>query len=62
MKTATTGAVLLLTAIAVLHLLRVIYGVEITADGMSIPIWASWLGILVPGGLAFGIWREHRVR
>ena len=60
MKPATRVAVLLLGAIAIAHVLRVVYAVEVTADGISIPIWVSWLGILVPGALAVGVWREHR--
>jgi len=38
--------------IAVLHLLRVILGWPARIDGLDIPLWASWLAILVTGGLA----------
>jgi len=62
MKSATTGAVLLLTVVAVVHLLRLLSGVEVVVDGYSVPLWASVFGTLVPGALALGVWREHRVR
>ena len=39
--------------VAVLHLLRVILGWPARIGGFDIPLWASWLGILVAGGLAY---------
>ena len=39
--------------IAVLHLLRVILGWPARIGGLDIPLWASWLAILVSGGLAY---------
>lgn len=60
MKPATTAAVVLLAAIAILHLLRLVYAVEVTVAGMAIPRWASALATLIPGLLAVGVWREQR--
>jgi hypothetical protein len=39
--------------IAVLHLLRIIFGWPARIGGLDIPLWASWLAILVTGGLAY---------
>ena len=39
--------------IAVLHLLRVILGWPARIGGLDIPLWASWLAILVTGGLGY---------
>ena len=39
--------------IAVLHLLRVILGWPARIGGLDIPLWASWLAILVAGALAY---------
>jgi len=39
--------------IAVLHLLRVILGWPARIGGLDIPLWVSWLAILVAGGLAY---------
>ena len=43
----------LFLVIAVLHLLRVIFGWPARIGGLDIPLWASWLAILVTGGLAY---------
>jgi hypothetical protein len=39
--------------VAVLHLLRIIFGWPARIGGLDIPLWASWLAILVTGGLAY---------
>ena len=39
--------------VAVLHLLRIILGWPARIGGLDIPLWASWLAILVTGGLAY---------
>lgn len=60
MPLATRLSIVLLAAIAVLHLLRLAYGVQVVVDGMVIPVWASCPAALVPGLLAFFLWRERR--
>jgi Na+/proline symporter len=59
MKPATTITVILLILIAVAHLLRLIFHVEIVADGMTIPMWASVPACIVPAVLAVMVWREN---
>jgi len=44
---------LLFLAIAALHLTRIVYGWEATLNGYSMPNWASWLGVIVAGCLAY---------
>jgi len=41
------------TVVALAHLARLIYGVSIVIDGEAIPMFASWVGFIVSGGLAF---------
>ena len=36
-----------------MHLLRIIFGWSVEIGGLSIPFWASWLGVLVAGALAY---------
>ena len=60
MKIATRIAVLLLSLVAVFHILRLVLGWELIIDGWSAPMWASYLGVAIPGGLAFFMYREHR--
>lgn len=61
MNPAATLASVFLALVAVLHLLRLLFRVEVTAGALEIPIWTSVLGLLVPGALAVWLWREqHR--
>ena len=39
--------------IAILHLIRALKGAEATLDGVTIPVEASWIGLLVSGTLAW---------
>ena len=59
MKPFTTVAVVLLAVIAIVHLLRLFAGWEVSIVGFVIPVWWSVVGFVVPGGLAFMVWREH---
>ncbi len=60
MKPAARVTVLLLGFIAVLHVLRIAFQVPATAGTVTIPMWASLVGVLIPGGLAVWLWREQR--
>jgi hypothetical protein len=67
MKPFTTAAVAVFTLVAVLHLARialgwhVIIGESVVAvGGTSIPMWVSYLGVVIAGGLAVMVWREAR--
>lgn len=59
MKPFTTIAVAFLAIVAVAHLLRLFAGWEVVVVGFSIPVWWSAFGLLVAGGLALMVWREH---
>jgi hypothetical protein len=39
--------------VAIMHLLRIIFGWQVEIGGLSIPFWVSWLGVLVAGALAY---------
>lgn len=58
MKPFTTLAIAIFTIVAVVHLLRIILGWEVTIQGTVVPMWASYLGLLIAAGLAFLLWRE----
>ncbi len=60
MKPFTTLAIVVFTIVAVLHLLRIFMGWEFVVGGTVIPMWASYLGLIIAGGLAFLLWRESR--
>ena len=60
MKPFTTLAIVIFTIVAVVHLLRILMGWEVIIQGAVVPMWASHLGLLIAGGLAFLLWRESR--
>jgi hypothetical protein len=46
--------------VALAHALRVVYGVAVVVDGNSIPMFASWIAIVVPLLLASWAFRIAR--
>ena len=60
MKPARLAAIALLTAIALAHGLRLLLRWQVSVNGASVPMWVSFIGVLVPLGLAAGLWRESR--
>jgi membrane protein CcdC involved in cytochrome C biogenesis len=60
MKRGSILAVILLSLVSIAHLLRLVFGVELQANGVEIPLWLSALGFLVPGSIALMLWRESR--
>ena len=40
-------------AIALLHTLRLYYGWESVIGGVLLPLWASWIAVIVAGVLAY---------
>jgi hypothetical protein len=51
-KGRTVTATLFLV-VAIMHLLRIIFGWQVEIGGLSIPFWASWLAFPVAGALAY---------
>ena len=52
-RTYNIVTAVLFLIVALLHLLRVIFGWPARIGGLDIPIWASWLAIVVAGGLVY---------
>jgi len=46
--------------IAVLHLLRIVFGWPAQIGGWSIPVWVSWLALVATGMLAAVGFRQNR--
>jgi hypothetical protein len=59
-KPFTTVAVVFLAIIAVVHLLRLFLGWEVTVSGMVVPEWTSGPGFVLTAGLASMVRREAR--
>ena len=62
MKPFTKIAIAVFSLVAVLHLLRVIFGWEVIVSGIIIPLWVSVVGFIIAAGLAVLLWREMKGR
>ena len=60
MKTFTTIAVAVFALVAFVHILRLILGWEITVNHSIIPMWVSFLGLVIAAFLAWMLWLENR--
>ncbi len=60
MKRGSLLAIALLSLVSLAQLLRLIFRIEVVANGVEIPLWVSVLGCLIPGAIAVMLWRESR--
>lgn len=60
MKPFTKAAAIVLFAVAVAHVLRLLYGWQVTLVDQVIPMWVSAVAALVAGALAVLVMRESR--
>ena len=60
MKPAALVAVLFLSVVALLHVLRLIFQAQFTVGSTEIPMWASVCAVIGPGALAVWLWKEQR--
>ena len=52
-KTFTIIAGAIFAAVALLHLLRIFFGWPAVLGGWTVPMWVSWIGLVVAGGLSY---------
>jgi uncharacterized integral membrane protein len=57
-KPFTTIAIAIFSLICLVHIVRLVYGLDITVGGWVVPLWVSVPGAIVTGGLAFMLWKE----
>ncbi len=50
----------LFALVALAHLLRILYGMSVQVDELEIPMFVSWIGLVVPGTLAVWAFRISR--
>jgi len=60
MKPFTLMTVVVLSLVAIVQLIRLALGWEVSVNGVSIPVWVSGIAVVVAGGLAVMLWRESR--
>jgi hypothetical protein len=44
---------LVFTLVFALHVLRLFYGWSVMIGGQTVPVWTSWIGVVLSGLLAF---------
>ena len=55
-RTFTIVASAIFGIVALLHVLRIFFGWPAAIGGWTVPMWLSWIGLVVTGGLSyFGI-------
>jgi hypothetical protein len=59
-KPFTVVAAIIFAVVALVHLLRLMYGWVVNVAGGSVPMWASVVGLVIAGVLAAGLWWESR--
>ena len=60
MKPFTTITALLLAIVAIIHAYRIYAGLPIELGMHHVPMWASYLGVAIPGFLAIMLFIEAR--
>jgi len=50
----------LFSLVALAHLLRIVFGMPVQVDEFDVPMLVSWVGLIVPAGLAFWAFRLSR--
>ena len=52
-KTFSRVAGVFFSLVALGHVLRIAFGASVVVEGFSIPMWASWIALVVTGFLAY---------
>ena len=60
MKPFTAISISVFALVALSHLLRLIFGWAMTVQDVSVPMWVSVVGVVVPAGLAIMLYREMK--
>jgi hypothetical protein len=60
MKPATTITVIFLLIVSIMHLLRLIFQVNVITNLFEVPMWMSVPACIVTAGLAIWLWKENK--
>jgi hypothetical protein len=52
-KTYLLAAASIFSVVCVLHLARIVFGWSVVIGDWSVPMWLSWVGLIVAGALAY---------
>ncbi len=50
----------ILAIIAILHLIRLVFHINVMVNTVTLPVWGSLPALIVAGGLAIWLWVENR--
>jgi hypothetical protein len=59
MRWASSITTVVLLIISLLHLMRLVLGLEVTVADWSAPMWISYFAVVASLVLAWGLWRER---
>ena len=57
-KPFTLVTVVFLALLALVHVLRLLFGWSVTVQGIDVPSWPSFAAIVITSGLAYLLWNE----
>jgi hypothetical protein len=60
MNPGTVAAIAFLALVAFAHPLPVVVGTAVTVGGLTVPMSASVVAVIVTGGIALKLWQESR--
>jgi cyclophilin family peptidyl-prolyl cis-trans isomerase len=60
MKTGSKLAIIVFSLVAIAHLLRLVFAVDVTVGDWEIAQWISLAGFIVPAIIALLLWRESK--
>ena len=60
MKIGTLITMIFLILVAIAHLYRAFLELPLIAGNYQVPIWMSWIAVLLTLAMAISIWYEHR--
>jgi hypothetical protein len=59
MRSVSLLAAVVFALVAIAHLLRLVFQVEVLIGGVSIPMWVSVFATVIPGGLSVALFRQR---
>ena len=59
-KPSTVITAVILLIIAIVHLFRLFYHINVTVSSTSIPVWISMPAFVIAAGLAIWLWLDNR--
>lgn len=60
MKTGAKLAIIVFVLVAIAHGLRLAFSIPVTVSDWDVPQWVSLVGVLVPAGVTWMLWRDSR--